>query len=37
MAESALRESGMRRRQRRENVDKVAAALFLQDYLDQLG
>jgi putative Holliday junction resolvase len=34
MAESALLESGMKRRQRRENVDKVAAAIILQDYLD---
>lgn len=34
MAESALLESGMRRRDRKENIDKVAAALFLQDYLD---
>jgi putative Holliday junction resolvase len=34
MAESALLESGMRRRKRRESVDKVAAAIILQDYLD---
>jgi len=34
MAESALLESGMKRRQRRESVDKVAAAIILQDYLD---
>lgn len=34
MAESALLESGMKRRERREAVDKVAAALILQDYLD---
>ena len=34
MAESALLESGMRRRKRRERVDKVAAAIILQDYLD---
>ncbi len=33
-AESALLESGMRRRQRRETVDKVAAAVLLQSYLD---
>lgn len=34
IAESALLESGMKRRRRRENVDKVAAAILLQDYLD---
>jgi putative Holliday junction resolvase len=34
MAESALLESGMKRRERRESVDKVAAAIILQDYLD---
>ncbi|HEX6146293.1 MAG TPA: Holliday junction resolvase RuvX [Acidimicrobiia bacterium] len=34
MAESALLESGMKRRRRRESVDKVAAAIILQDYLD---
>ena len=34
IAESALLESGMRRRKRRESVDKVAAAIILQDYLD---
>lgn len=34
MAESALVESGMRRRQRKETVDKVAAAIILQAYLD---
>lgn len=34
MAETALLESGMRRRKRRESVDKVAAAIILQDYLD---
>lgn len=34
MAESALLESGMKRRGRREKVDKVAAAIILQDYLD---
>ena len=33
-AESALIEGGMRRRQRRETVDKVAAAVMLQGYLD---
>lgn len=36
MAESALLESGMRRRERKETVDKVAAAIILQDYLDSL-
>ncbi len=35
MAESSLLESGMKRRQRRDKVDKVAAAIILQDYLDQ--
>ena len=34
MAESALLESGMKRRRRRESVDKVAAAILLQDSLD---
>jgi putative Holliday junction resolvase len=34
MAEVALVESGMKRRKRRETVDKVAAAIILQDYLD---
>jgi putative Holliday junction resolvase len=34
MAESALIDSGVRRRERRETVDKVAAAIILQDYLD---
>ena len=33
-AESALLEGGMKRRQRRETVDKVAAAVMLQGYLD---
>jgi len=33
-AESALIEGGMRRRQRRETIDKVAAAVMLQGYLD---
>jgi len=37
MADSALLESGMKRRDRKDNVDKVAAAIFLQDYLDRLG
>jgi putative holliday junction resolvase len=35
MANDALLESGMKRRKRRENVDKVAAAIILQDYLDR--
>jgi len=34
MAESALLESGMRRRERKETIDKVAAAIILQTYLD---
>lgn len=34
MAESSLIESGIRRRERRDTVDKVAAAIILQDYLD---
>lgn len=34
MAESALLESGMKRRDRRVTVDKVAAAIILQTYLD---
>jgi putative holliday junction resolvase len=34
MAESSLLESGMKRRQRRATVDKVAAAIILQSYLD---
>jgi putative Holliday junction resolvase len=34
MAESALLESGMKRRERRATVDKVAAAIILQSYLD---
>ncbi len=34
MAESALLESGMRRQARRQRVDKVAAAIILQSYLD---
>jgi len=36
IAESALIESGMRRRDRRETVDKVAAAIILQGHLDSL-
>lgn len=35
MAETALLEGGMRRRQRKETVDKVAAAIILQTYLDR--
>lgn len=34
LAEAALLESGMSRRRRRSTVDKVAAAIILQDYLD---
>ncbi|MBI3978850.1 MAG: Holliday junction resolvase RuvX [Chloroflexi bacterium] len=34
-AERALVESGMRREQRRERIDAVAAALLLQSYLDR--
>lgn len=34
LAESSLLESGMKRRDRRETVDKVAAAIILQTYLD---
>ncbi len=34
LAEAALLQSGMKRRQRRETVDRVAAAIILQDYLD---
>lgn len=37
IAESALLESGMKRRDRRATVDKVAAAIILQGYLDSLG
>jgi len=33
-AESALLEGGVRRRKRRDTIDKVAAAVMLQDYLD---
>ena len=35
IAEDALLESGMKRQERREKVDKVAAAIILQDYLDR--
>ena len=34
-AESALLEGGVRRRKRRETIDKVAAAMMLQGYLDR--
>jgi putative Holliday junction resolvase len=34
MAEKKLQEAGMRRRKRREKLDKAAAAIILQDYLD---
>jgi putative Holliday junction resolvase len=34
MADGVLVASGMKRRKRRETVDKVAAAIILQDYLD---
>ncbi len=34
IAEGALLESGMKRRDRKETVDKVAAAIILQTYLD---
>lgn len=33
-AEAALLEGGMKRRKRRETVDKIAAAVMLQGYLD---
>lgn len=33
-AEAALLEGGVRRRKRRETVDKIAAAMMLQGYLD---
>jgi putative Holliday junction resolvase len=36
-ADAALLESGMRRRQRRATIDKVAAAMMLQGYLDWEG
>lgn len=35
MAEEVLLESGMKRRDRRDTVDKVAAAIILQGFLDQ--
>jgi putative holliday junction resolvase len=37
MAEGALLESGMKRQVRKETVDKVAAAIILQTYLDRAG
>ena len=37
LAEEALLESGMSRRRRRVTVDRVAAAILLQDYLDRRG
>lgn len=36
-AEAALIEGGMRREQRKDSVDKVAAALILQSHLDSLN
>jgi putative Holliday junction resolvase len=36
IAESSLLQTGMKRRQRREKKDQVAAALILKDYLDNL-
>ena len=35
MAEKALIEGGVRRRERRESVDKVAAAMILRSFLDR--
>ena len=35
LAEDSLLESGMKRRDRRETVDKVAASIILQTYLDR--
>lgn len=35
MANEALLESGMKRRERKETVDRVAAAIILQTYLDR--
>ncbi len=37
IAEEALLGAGMKRRNRRETVDKVAAAIILQAYLDRLS
>lgn len=36
-AEKAMIEAGLRREERREHVDKVAAAIILQGYLDYRG
>jgi len=36
-AESAMIEGGVKRRRRRESVDKVAAAVILRQYLDRSG
>lgn len=37
IAEETLLESGMRRRDRRETIDKVAATIILQTYLDSVN
>jgi len=37
IATRALIEGGMRRNKRRSNVDKTAAAIILQDYIEYLG
>jgi putative pre-16S rRNA nuclease len=37
LAEDVLLQSGMKRSERRATVDKVAAAIILQDYLDNQG
>jgi putative Holliday junction resolvase len=37
MAESLMVKAGVRRRRRREGVDKVAAAVLLRSYLDRIG
>lgn len=37
MADDVLLESGMKRRERKETVDRVAAAIILQTYLDRRG
>ena len=36
-ADKAMIEAGMRREERKEHVDKVAAVFILQSYLDYLG
>lgn len=36
-AENAMKEAGIRREKRKEYVDKIAAALILQGYLDRLA